>query len=104
MLGHAPEFGGHDAETVGHAPPKYAVKNPAKTKKARETLGKAGTKSDVLQSEQLASWFAAVQQVQNPVIAACLHMMLMTGARPGEMLALRWEGVNTQWKGISIRD
>jgi len=24
MLGHAPEFGGHDAETVGHAPPKYA--------------------------------------------------------------------------------
>jgi len=44
-----------------------AVKNPAKTKKARETLGKAGTKSDVLQSEQLASWFAAVQQVQNPV-------------------------------------
>ena len=25
MLGHAPEFGGHDAETVGHAPPKYAT-------------------------------------------------------------------------------
>jgi lipid-binding SYLF domain-containing protein len=25
MIGHAPEFGGHDAETVGHAPPKYAV-------------------------------------------------------------------------------
>ena len=24
MLGHAPEFGGHDAETGGHAPPKYA--------------------------------------------------------------------------------
>ena len=24
MIGHAPEFGGHDAETVGHAPPKYA--------------------------------------------------------------------------------
>jgi len=25
--GHAPEFGGHDAETVGHAPPKYATKS-----------------------------------------------------------------------------
>jgi len=25
MIGHAPEFGGHDAETVGHAPPKYAI-------------------------------------------------------------------------------
>ena len=80
------------------------AKNPAKTKKAREALGKAGTKSDVLQRGQLAAWFAAVQQVQNPVIAACLQMMLLTGARPGEVLALRWVDVNTQWKGISIRD
>jgi len=88
--------------------PEYSAllpdKNPAKTKKAREALGKAGTKSDVLQREQLAAWFAAVQQIQNPVIAACLQMMLLTGARPGEVLALRWEDVNTQWKGISIRD
>ena len=88
--------------------PEYAAllpdKNPAKTKKAREALGKPGTKSDVLQREQLAAWFAAVQQIQNPVIAACLQMMLLTGARPGEVLALRWEDVNSQWKGISIRD
>ncbi|MFZ3139679.1 tyrosine-type recombinase/integrase, partial [Polaromonas sp.] len=88
--------------------PRYAAlmptKNPAKTKKAREALGKAGKKSDVLQREQLAASFIAVQQVQNPVIAACLQMMLLTGARPGEVLALRWEDVNTQWKGISIKD
>jgi integrase len=79
-------------------------KNPAKTKKAREALGKAGAKSDVLQREQLAPWFAAVQQLQNPVISACLQIMLLTGARPGEVLALRWEDVNSQWKGIAIRD
>jgi integrase len=88
--------------------PAYAsllpAKNPAKTKKAREALGKAGTKKDVLQKGQLPSWFASVQQLQNPVIAACIQMMLLTGARPGEVLALRWEDVNTQWKGISIRD
>jgi integrase len=88
--------------------PAYAsllpAKNPAKTKKAREALGKAGTKKDVLQKGQLAAWFAAVQQLQNPVIAACIQMMLLTGARPGEVLALRWEDINTQWKGISIRD
>jgi integrase len=81
-----------------------AAKNPAKTKKARESLGRAGTKSDVLQREQLAAWFTAVQQIQNPVISACLQMMLLTGARPGEVLSLRWEDVNTQWKGIQIRD
>jgi len=88
--------------------PAYAAllpaKNPAKTKKAREALGKSGTKSDVLQREQLGVWFAAVQQLQNPVIAACLQMMLLTGARPGEVLSLRWEDINTQWKGIQIRD
>ena len=88
--------------------PKYAAllptKNPAKTKKAREALGKAGAKSDVLQREQLAVWFTAVQQIQNPVISACLQMMLLTGARPGEVLGLRWEDINNQWKGISIRD
>ena len=88
--------------------PTYAgllpAKNPAKTKKAREALGKAGTKSDVLQREQLAAWFAAVQQIPNSIISTCLQMMLLTGARPGEVLALRWEDVNTQWKGISIND
>ena len=88
--------------------PQYAAllpaTNPAKTKRAREALGKPSTKSDVLQREQLAAWFAAVQQIPNPVIAACLQMMLLTGARPGEVLALRWEDVNTQWKGINIRD
>ncbi len=88
--------------------PAYAgllpSKNPAKTKKAREALGKAGTKSDVLQREQLAAWFIAVQQISNPVIATCLQFMLLTGARPGEVLALRWEDINTQWKGISIKD
>lgn len=88
--------------------PTYAQllpdKNPAKTKKSREFLGKAGVKSDVLQKEQLAPWFAAVEELSNPVIAACLQVMLLTGARPGEVLSLRWEDINTQWKGINIRD
>ena len=88
--------------------PQYAAlvpaKNPAKTKKAREALGKPAVKSDVLQRGQLAAWFTAVQQLQNPAIAACLQIMLLTGARPGEVLALRWQDINTQWKGVSIRD
>jgi integrase len=80
------------------------VKNPAKTQKSREALGKAAVKKDVLQRGQLAAWFAAVRQIQNPVIAAALQIMLLTGARPGEVLGLRWDDVNTRWKGISIRD
>jgi integrase len=78
--------------------------NPAKTKRTREALGKPQVKDDALQREQLAAWFAAVRQIQNPVIAAYLQVMLLTGARPGEVLTLKWEDVNTQWKGLTIRD
>ena len=78
--------------------------NPAKTKKAREALGKPAVKSDVLQRGQLKVWFAAVRQIQNPAIAAYLQILLLTGARRGEVLALKWKDVNTQWKGVTIRD
>ena len=78
--------------------------NPAKTKKSREALGKAAVKQDALLREQLPVWFEAVQKIQNPVIAAYLQIMLLTGARPGEVLALRWDDLNTKWKGITIHD
>ncbi|SMP59406.1 tyrosine-type recombinase/integrase [Noviherbaspirillum suwonense] len=78
--------------------------NPAKTKKSREALGKARTKTDVLQRTQLAAWFDAVNKLNNPVVAACLQTILLTGARPGEVLEIRWEDVNTKWKGLTIRD
>lgn len=88
--------------------PAYAdllpAKNPAKTKKARESLGKAGTKTDNLQKSQLAAWFTAVRQIGNTVASAYLQTLLLTGARPGEVVSLRWEDINTQWKGIQIRD
>jgi integrase len=88
--------------------PAYAdllpSKNPAKTKKSREALGKAGVKADVLQREQLAVWFGAVRKIGNQTISAYLQTVLLTGARPGEVMSLQWTDLNTQWKGISIRD
>ena len=91
------------AEQPEYAPALAGV-NPAKTKKARESLGKAGVKKDALLREQLSVWFAAVRQIQNPVAAAYLQTLLLTGARPGEVLGLRWEDVNTKWRGLTIRD
>jgi integrase len=78
--------------------------NPAKNKKSREALGKPAVKSDVLQKGQLNAWFTAMHQIHNPVVAAALQTMLLTGARPGEVLSLRWDDVNVKWKGIQIRD
>ncbi len=78
--------------------------NPAKTRRAREALGKPAVKSDVLTREQLKAWFKAVQALRNKTAAAALQVMLLTGARPGEVLEIRWEDVNTKWRGLTIRD
>ena len=88
--------------------PAYAglmpAKNQAKTTRSREALGRAGVKQDALLKQQLPAWFEAVQHIGNPTTAAYLQTLLLTGARPGEVLALRWEDVNTKWDGLTIRD
>ncbi len=88
--------------------PAYAgllpAKNPAKTKKAREALGKAGTKSAVLQREQLPSWFEHVRKLRDPVISAYLQITLLTGRRREEIAEMKWEDVNFQWRGIDMKD
>jgi integrase len=76
----------------------------ASAKKAREAAGKAKPKDDVLERGQLSAWFGAVRGIRNSVTAAYLQTLLMTGARPGEVLALRWDDLNTQWQTMTIRD
>ena len=76
----------------------------ASSKKVRETAGKAKSKNDYLQREQLPAWFSHVRRIQNCVIAAYLQCLLLTGARREEVAELKWEDVNFQWKGISMRD
>lgn len=87
--------------------PEFAAivpeRNPAKSRRAREALGKPGVKSDALLKEQLPAWFNAVGQLP-ATAAAYLQALLLTGARPGELLCLRWDDLNTQWRGMTIRD
>ncbi|MCB2019147.1 MAG: integrase family protein [Hydrogenophaga sp.] len=76
----------------------------ASAKKAREAAGKAKLRNDYLQREQLAAWFKHVRALPNPVISAYLQCLLLTGARREELAALRWEEVNTQWRGLDLKD
>ena len=88
--------------------PEYAdlvpAGNVAATRKARQALGKPRVKNDALLREQLPGWFAAVRNISNSTISAAIQVMLLTGARPGEVLQMRWEDVNTRWRGLTIRD
>jgi len=81
------------------------IDNPAKSKTAREILGKPKSIDDVIQKEQLPAWFAAVKQIGNPVISAYLQALILTGARPNELTALRWEDADFRHGGtLTIRD
>jgi integrase len=76
----------------------------ASAKKTREVAGKAKPKNDYLQREQLPGWFTHVRQLPNPVIAAYLQCLLLTGARREELAELQWEDVNFQWRGMELKD
>lgn len=74
------------------------------TRTARDELPKKIAKDDCLQREQLLAWFAAVRQIQNPVIAAYLQTALLTGARREEVAGIRWEDLDFRWKALTIKD
>jgi integrase len=78
--------------------------NAAKSKGARESLGKSNVKNDVLQREQLPAWFSAVRQIANPVISAYLQCLLLTGSRREELASLKWVDIDFKWKSMTIKD
>lgn len=59
---------------------------------------------DCLQREELADWFRAVRGISNIVISAYLQTVLLTGARRGEMLKLRWDNVCLHPASCTIGD
>lgn len=77
----------------------------ASGKKTREMAGKSKPKKhDHIQREQLPAWFSHVRQIQNPVISAYLQCLLLTGARREELAELKWNDVNFQWRGMTMKD
>jgi len=72
--------------------------------KLKRELPKPTARTDCLQREQLASWFAAVRSIDNPVMSAYLQSLLLTGARREELAGLGWEDVDFQWQTIHLAD
>ncbi|SAL76523.1 preprotein translocase [Caballeronia choica] len=74
------------------------------TRLSKDALPKRGTKTDALQREQLAGWFAAVRQLENPMMEAYLIGLLVTGARREELAGLRWDDVDFRWRSLHLAD
>lgn len=88
--------------------PEYSAlvsdRNPAKSKRTREALGKPGVKQDALLKEQLPAWFDAVRQISNQKISVFLQLLLLTGARSVDVIHLQWKDIDFKWRGMTIRD
>lgn len=67
-------------------------------------LPKQKPKTDCLQREQLAAWFAAVIALPNPTISSYLQILLLTGPRREELADLQWSDVDFKWKTLTIHD
>lgn len=80
------------------------VGNAVKNKSTRELLGKPKLLDDVLQREQLSSWFCAVKKLDNNIISSYLQALLLTGSRPNELTAIRWKDVDFRWNSLTIKD
>ena len=78
--------------------------NPARTSTSAALLGPPTRRSDALQCDHLPAWFKAVRALPNPVVSAYLQTVLLTGARPGELLALRWTDLNPQSASLTLRN
>ena len=87
-------------ETYG----QIVTDNAAKNDVARKRLGKPQTKNDSLEREQLPAWFAAVKQINNPVISAYLQTLLLTGRRREQIAELKWTDIDFQWNKITMND
>jgi integrase len=61
-------------------------------------------KFDVLQRAQLQDWFESVRNLSNPVIAAYLQGLLLTGARREELAELKWTDIDFKLGAMWVKD
>jgi len=76
----------------------------ARAKDLGDVLPASKPRTDALEAEQLAAWFAGIDKLRNRHAAAYLVALLLTGARREEMAGLRWADVDFQNRRMTIAD
>lgn len=61
-------------------------------------------RTDALQQDQLAPWFAGTMKLKSDSARAYLQGLVLTGARREELASLRWADVDFRWRKLTISD
>ncbi|NYT59654.1 tyrosine-type recombinase/integrase [Alcaligenaceae bacterium] len=70
----------------------------------KDEVPRAKVRQDALERQHLRLWFEQVRKLKNPVQAAYLQTVLLTGARREEIAALTWANVDFTWRRMTIAD
>jgi integrase len=68
--------------------------NPVKRLSNTRQWYKVGRKQTLIKETDLANWYAAVNEINNPTIRDYLLLLLLTGARRSETASIRWDDVD----------
>ena len=79
-------------------------KEAARASDLGDVLPASKQRTDALEAEQLAAWFAGTDKLRNRHAAAYLQALVLTGTRREEMAALRWADVDFQMQRMTIAD
>ena len=79
-------------------------KEAARASELGDVLPASKQRTDALEAEQLAAWFAGTDKLRNRHAAAYLVALVLTGARREEMAGLRWADVDFQNRRMTIAD
>ena len=83
---------------------KLTDRDAGKAPAILENLPPTTRRTDALDAEQIAGWWAGTEQLSNRTASVYLRALLLTGARREEMAALRWEDIDFRWRRLTIAD
>lgn len=83
---------------------KLTDRDAGKAPAILENLPPTTRRTDALDTEQIAGWWAGTEQLSNRTASVYLRALLLTGARREEVAALRWEDVDFRWRKLTIAD
>ena len=82
--------------------PKALAENPVAALKNK--MHRVKPRENSLEKNQLKSWWAACEKIENETAKTYLKILLLTGARREELLSLTWQDVDLRWETCTFRD
>lgn len=78
--------------------------NPVATLTAKKAWLRDNARTDHLRNHEIKPFIEAVRGLDNPVMAAYIEFILLTGARRGEAATLRWRDVDVKARTVTFKD